>query len=122
MPAVLAPVAVALGAAGLLLAAWAVLQAALDRRVSGAQLLGCAVLEVALVGQAVGGVVALAVTDRPVEPVTFVGYQLTLVLMLPLGVFWAIAERSRWGNGVLAVACAVVPVLLVRLGQIWAGA
>lgn len=118
----LAPVAVALGAAGLVLAAWAVVQAVLDRRVSGPQLLGCAALEVALLVQAVAGVVALVVTDRPVEPVTFVGYHLTLVLMLPLGVFWAVAERSRWGNGVLAVACGVVPVLIVRLTQIWDGA
>lgn len=115
------PVAMALGAACLLLAAWSALRTAQDRRVGGGQLIACAALTLALVAQAVAGFVALAVADRPVESVTFVGYHLTVVVLLPLGALWAIGERSRWGNGVLALAALVVPVLLVRLVQVWDG-
>ncbi len=115
------PVASALGVACLLLAAWSGLRTAQDRRVGGGQLLACAALTLALLAQAVAGFVALAVSDRAVDSVTFVGYHLTAVALLPVGALWAIGERSRWGNGVLAVAALVVPVLLVRLVQVWDG-
>jgi hypothetical protein len=103
----------------LLIGAWAGLAAARNRRVSGAQLVTAAVVEVLLLVQAVLGVLLLARTDRDVEAVTFVGYLLTSVLLLPVGAFWAIGERSRWGNGVLAVAGLVVAVLVLRLQQVW---
>jgi hypothetical protein len=34
---------------------------------------------------------------------------------------WAVGERSRWGASVLAVGCLSVPVMILRLAQIWAG-
>lgn len=105
---------------GLVVGLWAAAAAALDRRVSGAQLVGAAVLELLLLVQAGVSLVALASGDRAVEPITFVGYWLTAVLLLPVGAFWAIGERSRWGNGVLAMTGFVVAVLVVRLQQIWA--
>ena len=112
--------ATVLVAAGLVLAAWAGLAAARDRRVSGLQLLLAAGVELLLLVQAVVAVVLLP--DRPgIDAVTFVGYLLTALLLLPVGAFWAIGERSRWGNGVLAVTGAVVSVLVLRLQQIWAG-
>jgi hypothetical protein len=36
-------------------------------------------------------------------------------------VFWSLAERSRWGTGVLAVAVLTVMALQLRLETIWAG-
>lgn len=113
------PLAATLIAAGLVIAAWATVAAARDRRVSGPQLLLSAAVEVLLLVQAVVAVILL--TGRPeVSAVTFVGYLLTAVLLLPIGTFWAIGERSRWGNGVLAVSGLVVAVLVLRLQQIWA--
>jgi len=115
----LTPLAYALVAAGLVIAVWAGVAAARDRRVSGAQLLTAAVVEVVLVVQAVIAMVLLARDGDGVEPVTFIGYWLTAVLLLPVGAFWAIGERSRWGNGVLALSGLVVAVLLLRLVQLW---
>ena len=112
-------VALALVAAMLVLAGWAVQAAVRGRRPSGAQLVALAVAEAVLLVQAVGGVVALARTDHEVSTPTFVGYLLASVVVLPLGTLWGIADHSRWGNGVIAIACVVVAVVMLRLLQVW---
>lgn len=80
-----------------------------------------AVLEVGLVVQAVVGVARMLDLDREIDKLSFVGYLVGPVLILPVAVVWSAAERTRWSAGVLAVACLSVPVMIVRLGQIWAG-
>jgi hypothetical protein len=80
-----------------------------------------AVVEVGLLAQLVGGVVALARTERDIDAATFAGYLATIWLVLPLGVAWAASEKSRWGSGVLLVACLTVAVMLLRLRQVWVG-
>ncbi|MGW6930740.1 hypothetical protein ACWGE0_11790 [Lentzea sp. NPDC054927] len=80
-----------------------------------------AVLEVGLLVQAVIGIAALLGTERDVERLSFVGYLLGPVVIPPVAVVWSAAERTRWSAGVLVVACLSVPVMTVRLGQIWAG-
>jgi hypothetical protein len=106
-------------AASLLVGVWAAVAAAMERRVSGAQLVTAAVVEVLLLVAGATAMVMLARDGQGVEPITFVGYWLTAVLLLPVGAFWAIGERSRWGNGVLALSGVVVAVLVLRLQQIW---
>lgn len=80
-----------------------------------------ALLEVGLLGQAVTGVVNVLGTDRELDRPTFIGYLIAAAVVLPIGGFWALGERSRWGAGVLVVACLSVPVLILRLNQLWAG-
>lgn len=80
-----------------------------------------AVLEVVLVGMLVGGSIALARTDRDVDGVLFVSYLVTLAVIPPAAVIWGIAEKSRWGTGVVVVAMLTVAVLCVRVEQIWTG-
>ncbi|MGA6164603.1 hypothetical protein [Amycolatopsis magusensis] len=43
------------------------------------------------------------------------------MLIVPLATAWSMAERSRWGPGVLVAGCLAIPVMAVRLQQIWAG-
>lgn len=64
----------------------------------------------------------LVAGERPDEPGTFVGYLVIAVILLPLGTLWALAERSRWGTAVLAVACFTLVVVLVRLQDLWSTA
>lgn len=80
-----------------------------------------AVLEVGLLVQAVVGVAQMLGLDREIDRLSFVGYLVGPPLILPVAVVWSAAERTRWSAGVLAVACVSVPVMVVRLGQIWAG-
>lgn len=103
----------------LLAAVFAAVLAGLDRRINWWLLGLLGVVEVGLLVQLAVGIVQLAGTDRDVSGVVFVGYLVGALVVLPLGALWALAESSRWGAGALAVACLVVPVLVLRLDQIW---
>jgi hypothetical protein len=116
---VIAALAWPVAGASLVLALWSTLGAAANRRPSGPQLVCLAVLEVALLVQAVLGVVAMVRGDHPISAVTFAGYLIASVLLLPAGTAWGIADRSRWGNGVLAIACFALAVVMLRLMQVW---
>ena len=79
------------------------------------------VLELVLLVAMVGGFVALAQTDRDVSGGLYVSYWLTVVVLPPAAVVWGIAEKSRWGTGVVVVALLTVAALMVRLLGIWKG-
>ncbi len=119
--------AVALTVLALVAAAWAVLLVVLDKPLTLETKLTLGVagvvvlLEVGLLAQAVIGVVKLIGLDREISGPTFVGYLVGPVLVLPLAGFWALAERSRWGAAVLVVGCLSVPVMILRLQQVWSG-
>ena len=82
------------------------------------------VVSLLLALQAASLLAALAVVSwvggtGPAQPVVFISY-LLVVIVAPLGTwFWAAGEKSRWGAGVVCVAALVLPVLLVRLDQVW---
>ncbi len=78
-------------------------------------------LEIGLIGLLVGGSFALARTDREVDGVLFVSYLVTVAVIPPAAVLWGIAEKSRWGTGVVVVALLTVAVLVARLHGIWEG-
>ena len=106
----------------LVLAAYSALMTALKRPVGRDQLAGAAIAELALLGQAVLGVVKLAQGGRPDGgTVIFVLYLVGSVLLIPLAVLWGRAEHSRWGSGVMVVGYLVMAVLMVRMEQVWQG-
>lgn len=113
------PLAWLAAGAGVVLAGWAVVAAVRGARPSGPQLAGLAGLELLLLVQAVVAVVAWIGSDRDLSGVTFAGYLVASVLLLPAGTLWGIADRSRWGNGVIAIACLAVVVVVLRLLQVW---
>jgi hypothetical protein len=117
--AVLADLATALTLAALVCAAWSLALVVLNRTPGTAMLGVLALLELGLLAQAVIGVVKLAGTDRQVSGITFVGYLVASLLIVPAAVFWSLAERTRWGTTVLLVGCLVVPVVIVRMDQVW---
>jgi hypothetical protein len=78
-------------------------------------------LELLLIALLVGGSVALGQTSREVDGVLFVSYLVTVVIIPPAAVLWGIAEKSRWGTGVVVIAMLTVAVLCVRLLGIWKG-
>lgn len=78
-------------------------------------------LEVLLLVQLVGGLIAAAGTERDIETATFVGYLVGIAVLPPLAAGWALLERSRWGCAVIVVLGIVVAVMVVRLNQIWVG-
>jgi hypothetical protein len=78
------------------------------------------VLELGLVVQLVIGLARVFGDHEGVSVGTYVGYLVGALVILPLAAGWAWAERTRSGTGVLMVGVVVLPVLFVRLHDIWA--
>lgn len=118
----IAELATAVIVAALVLAAGAALLAVLNRTAGRALLGALAAAEVLVLAQTVAAAVLLFAGHRPASGVAeFVGYHLATLLVLPAGVVWSLGDRSRWGAGVLTVACLSVAVMTVRMNQLWAG-
>lgn len=104
---------------GLLLAGFSGLMALLDRPPGLIHLVGLTLVETALLVQAAVATGKMFTGDRPEAMTTFVGYLLTAVLIPPLAALLGSAERTRWGSAIIAAAGLVVPVMVVRLQQVW---
>lgn len=115
------PYATAIIVVSLVLSLWAFAQAALNRPVGVPLLAGVALLEVLLIGFLIGGIVQLAGSDGDVARAEFVGYLLACVAIPPAAVWWSRGDPSRAGTLVLAVVLLVMPVLVIRVQQVWAG-
>jgi hypothetical protein len=76
-------------------------------------------LEVGLVAQLVIGLARLTGQHDDVNVAAYVGYLVGSLVILPVGFAWSVGERSRAGTGVLLVAVVVIPVLFLRLHQLW---
>ncbi|QNE19487.1 hypothetical protein F1D05_18180 [Kribbella qitaiheensis] len=100
---------------------FAVVLAALDRRINWWLLGVVGAVEVVLLAQLVIGIVQVAGTERDVSAVLFIGYLVASLIVLPFGALWALAESSRWGAGALAIACLVIPALELRIHDVWTG-
>jgi hypothetical protein len=102
-----------------LLAVVGVLSTATGRRTGQLHLAAAALLEVALLVQAVVAVVGLVGGHRPEETAAFLGYLVGIVLVPVAGVLWARSEPTRWAGTVLVVAAVVVAIMDWRLVQLW---
>ena len=106
------------GTAGVL----AVVHLARNRPVEDGMFLLLGIAELLLLVQLVLGSIDLAHTDRDVSGTLFVSYLVGVTLVLPIGAFWSLAERTRAGTGVLLVAVLTVVALQLRLETIWGAA
>jgi hypothetical protein len=95
--------------------------AVLDRSTPPWALALVALLEVGLLVVGAIGVVAWIGGDAPAEPVVFFFYLLACLAIPPLMVWWGRGEPGRWGSGVVAIACLVLAVLVLRVEQVWSG-
>ncbi|GGN54850.1 hypothetical protein GCM10010112_04970 [Actinoplanes lobatus] len=112
------PLSVATIVAALVLAAWYLLRAALDRAPSRFDLLAAVVLAALVVVLVVVAVAGLFDGGRPADTETFAGYLITTIAFVPTALVLAKMEPTRWGSVILGVACLVLPVLVLRLQQI----
>jgi CDP-diglyceride synthetase len=106
----------------LLGAVWTVVLAVRDQRVSNRLLIVLAVAELLLLVQLLIALIEVAGGDRPDSTATFLGYAVGVLLVLPAGVFWSQADRSRSSTLVITVACLASAVMTARMLQIWSTA
>lgn len=108
--------------ASLVLALWCAVMVIRARATDWWLIGGATLVEMLVIVQTVLATIALVNGLGPADPrelPTFIGYLLTVVLVLPLGVIWSFVDRTRWGPAVLGVTALVVPVLILRLQQVW---
>lgn len=115
------PLSYAIIAACFAYAAWSLYAVARNQIPREPHVIGAGVIEVLLIVQLVVAIVMMFVDGRPDDLAIFIAYLLFVLLVVPLALLWALAEKSRWGTMVLVIAALVVPVLILRLGQIWEG-
>ena len=106
---------------GLAIAAWAAVLLIINRPVGRYLQSAVLLLTAMFVVLAIGGIVQMIGTDRDFARAEFVGY-LLLSPLIPLGAWWwSKNDKSRAGSGVVLVIGLVMPVLVVRIQQVWAG-
>jgi uncharacterized membrane protein len=115
------PYAIAIMVVALVLALWAFGFVLADRPPGVPLLAGAAVLEALLVGFLIGGIVQMLGSHRQFARAEFVLYLVASVVIPPAAVAWAWGERSRAGTAVLAVGFLIMPVMVLRVQQVWAG-
>lgn len=115
------PFATAIIVVSLLLAFWAVALLVANRPPGKALFSGVAVLEAMLLAFLVGGVVQMAAEERDFARLEFAGYLVGMAAIPPAAAWWVKDEKSRAAAGVLAVVLLVMPVLVVRVQQVWTG-
>lgn len=113
--------ATAITVIALMLAAWTLVLAAMNRSPGISLLAAGGVLEAMLVGFLVGGIVQMVGSDHQFARAEFVGYLLACLAIPPMAVVWAWEEKSRSGTLVIALAFLLTPVMVLRVQQVWAG-
>ncbi|GAA3222195.1 hypothetical protein ACFO1B_42790 [Dactylosporangium siamense] len=116
--------AVAIYVLSLALAAWAFVEFFRHREPTRPLFQGLGAVGVLVLVQVVALAVGLARGNGPEaggEIVTLIGYMLTALLLPPAGAVLARMEPTRWGSLLIGSAAVIVPVLILRLGQIWNG-
>jgi hypothetical protein len=110
---------IALTALAVVIAVWLVVLIVIDRQPNDWLYGSLGLLEIGLVAQLVIGLVRLGGEHPGVNVAAYVGYLVGSLVILPAAFLWSVGERSRAGTGVLLVAVVVVPVLFLRLHQLW---
>ncbi|MGC0142422.1 hypothetical protein [Pseudactinotalea sp. Z1732] len=105
--------------ASLVLAGWAGIRGLRDRPVIFIQLIGGALVVLAIIAQMVVTGIALGSAEHTVDTVLLWGYLITALVLLPAAGWWAVLDRSRWSSVVLVVAAFTIAVLQLRIWQIW---
>jgi hypothetical protein len=113
--------AIAIITGSLLFAAWSLVGVVRDRPPDRLQLTGVVVVELGLLVQEAIATNRLMQGDRPDELALFIGYLVASLVILPLGAWLGLLERTRWGTAIIGFAFLVIPVLVVRLQQVWEG-
>jgi hypothetical protein len=108
-------------AAGLLVALLGAATSVAGRQPGRSVLAAVGLAESVTVVQSVVAGVELAGGHHVLSTATFLGYVIGIVVVLPIAVVWAWADRNRWSGAVIAVGGLTVAVMSARLLMMWQG-
>lgn len=116
------PYATVVIVASLVLAAAAVVLLIANRPPNRIMWAALGVLEVLLLGLLAWGIVEMVGRATDFARLEFVLYLIGVAAIVPLAALWVRDEKSRAAAAVLLVVLLVVPVMVVRVQQVWASA
>lgn len=102
-------------------AVWAAGKTIRHSRISDGMFYAISSVEVGTIILLIVGIAGLMSTHRHVEGALLVSYLITLVLVPPVALIWGVAEKSRWGTGVILIGMWTVAVMAYRVTQVWHG-
>ena len=105
----------------LAIALWAAWKTLRHTRISDEMFYAIAAVEVGTIVLLIAGVAGLASTTRDIESAVLVSYLVTMVLIPPVALMWGVAEKSRWGTGVILIGMWTVGIMAIRVQQVWHG-
>lgn len=115
------PLATTLIVVGLAVALWALVQLIARRPLGRPLRIAVIVLQAVTLAFAVWGIVSMVGATHDFARWELVGYLLGMSL-LPVGaLWWTRTDTTRAGTAVIVVIGLVMPVLVVRVQQVWAG-
>lgn len=105
----------------LVVALWALVHLVIGRPMSRALHASQLVLALMFVVLAIGGIVQMLGSDRDFARLEFAGY-LVLSPLVPVGSWWWTRnDATRIGSAIVVVVGLVMPILVLRIQQVWAG-
>lgn len=105
----------------LVVAAWALVHLITGKAVSKALTWAVWGVAAAFALLAVLGIVAMFGATQNYSSIEFLGYLLLSPLIPVAALWWNRGDESRAASGIYLVVCLVMPVLVVRIGQVWMG-
>jgi hypothetical protein len=115
------PVATAAITVSLLMGAWCLVLLVINRPPGRALLIGLTLLEAVVLVFVVSAISQMIGRSTDFARLEFLLYLLGCLVLVPLAAWWVKDEKSRAAAGVLLVACLVLPVMVVRVQQVWDG-
>jgi hypothetical protein len=114
-------VATAVALLATVVSVWSAWKTIRHSRITDAVFYAVSAVEVGTIALLVNGIVGLSTTGRHVDGALLLSYLITLVLVPPVALVWGVAEKSRWGTGVVLIGMWTVAVMAIRVMQVWHG-
>lgn len=105
----------------LVVAAWALVHLLTGKAVSKALTWAVWGVAAVFIVLALLGIVAMFGATQNYSSIEFLGYLLLSPLIPLAAIWWNRGDQSRAAPGIYLVVCLVMPVLVVRIGQVWMG-
>ena len=69
----------------------------------------------------IGGITQMSQTAQEFSRPEFVGYLVGSLSIPPAAMWWTRKDTQRTGAGVLCLVFLIMPILIIRIQQVWAG-
>ncbi|MDO8731010.1 MAG: hypothetical protein Q7L55_00305 [Actinomycetota bacterium] len=105
----------------LTLAAWTIVHAIMKTNFTRVLLGAMLLAELLQLIFTIGGISQMLSSGHPVPQAEFIGYLLGMLVIPPVALWWARGDTPRIGAGIMCTVYLVMPVLVLRVQQVWAG-